>query len=121
MKKYLFCLLAIVLHVNAFAAVQIRSASNTNEEDLSIQEVLEKQKTINTLESDIAILDKEISDCQKSKKGWIAATVIGGAGIVATGTAAIVQGVKIKNAKDTIVDKQQERDAAKETLEGLNK
>ena len=56
------------------------------------------------LENDIAILDEEIAKCEKQKKGWIAATVIGSAGVVSTGIAAGVQGVKIKDQKDTISD-----------------
>ena len=31
------------------------------------------------------------------KKGWVAATVVGGVGVVATGTAAIIQANKLKN------------------------
>ncbi|MCQ2562074.1 MAG: hypothetical protein MJ158_00420 [Alphaproteobacteria bacterium] len=118
MRKYLFLFVLISISVDGFAGIQI---SGNGDENLSVQEILEKQKIINTLESDIAILDKEIKDCQKQKKGWIAATVIGGAGVLATGTAAIVQGVKIKDAKETITDKKQERDEAKTTLEELNK
>lgn len=118
MRKYLFLFVLISISVNGFAGIQI---SGNADESLGVQEILEKQKIINTLESDIAILDKEIQDCKKQKKGWIAATVIGGAGVLATGTAAIVQGVKIKDAKETIIDKKQERDEAKTTLEELNK
>lgn len=61
---------------------------------------LEDARTIQTLENDIRILDSEIKKCEKSKKGWIAGTVIGSAGVAATGIAAIVQGVQISKAKD---------------------
>ncbi|MCQ2568578.1 MAG: hypothetical protein MJ163_03205, partial [Alphaproteobacteria bacterium] len=56
-----------------------------------------------------------IAKCQKQRKGWIAATVIGAAGVVATGTAAAVQGVKIsekkgeyETAKQNVKDKKDE-------------
>lgn len=61
---------------------------------------MEDARTIQILENDIRILDAEIKKCEKSKKGWIAGTVIGSAGVAATGIAAIVQGVQISKAKD---------------------
>ena len=60
---------------------------------------MEDARTIQILENDIRILDAEIKKCEKSKKGWIAGTVIGSAGVAATGIAAIVQGVQISNKK----------------------
>ena len=63
---------------------------------------MEKISMIATLEDDILILETEIKKCEKSKKGWIAATVVGSAGVVATGVAAGVQGAKIANTKDKI-------------------
>jgi hypothetical protein len=59
----------------------------------------EKIGIVSTLEDDILIIDNEIAKCQKAKKGWIAATVVGGAGVVATGIAAAVQGAKIADKK----------------------
>ena len=55
----------------------------------------QKLAMIATLEDDILILDSEIKKCEKTKKGWIAATVVGSAGVVATGVAAGVQGAMI--------------------------
>lgn len=63
-----------------------------------------KLQMISTLENDITILDAEIRKCEKSKKGWIAATVIGSAGVVATGVAAGVQGAKLSKKKDELKD-----------------
>lgn len=63
---------------------------------------------IATLENDIRILDEEIRKCENKKKGWIAATVIGSAGIVATGVAAGVQGAQIKDQKNTMAAKKEE-------------
>ena len=69
---------------------------------------LEEQQIISTLENDNRILDAEIDRCERKKKGWTAATVIGGVGVVATGTAAVVQGQKIKQEKAAIQTKQAE-------------
>lgn len=78
-----------------------------------IETTPEEQRIIQTLETDNKILDAEIEKCEKKKKGWIAATVIGAAGVVATGTAAAVQGVKIKQEKSEIGVKQSEYDSLK--------
>ncbi len=64
------------------------------QQDLESQ-IYQKEKIIQTLKDEIAQIDSEMKRCKSSKKKWIAATVIGGAGVVATGTAAIVQGVKL--------------------------
>ena len=74
----------------------------------TIAPTAEEQQIIDILENDIRILDEEIAKCEKKKKGWIAATVIGGVGVAATGTAAIVQGVKIGEQKEALADKNRE-------------
>ena len=91
--------------VNADAAVKIKNntvAKMAAQEYGETEEELDEEAAIATLENDIRILDEEIAKCEKQKKGWVAATVIGGAGVLSTGVAAAVQGVKIKNQKDTI-------------------
>ena len=54
-----------------------------------------KQMEIASLKKEISELETELEQCQRSNKGWRTATWIGAAGTVATGTAAIVQGVKL--------------------------
>ena len=78
-----------------------------------IETTPEEQRIISTLENDNRILDSEIEKCEKKKKGWIAATVIGSVGVVATGTAAAVQAGKIKQEKAEFRTKQGEYDALK--------
>lgn len=86
---------------NADAAVKTKN--HTAEKYAAEMEAeLNEEEAIAILENDIAILDEEIAKCEKQKKGWVAATVIGSAGVVSTGIAAGVQGVKIKEQKDTI-------------------
>ena len=63
------------------------------------EQVRYKEEILKTLKEEIQQIDSEMARCEKAKKGWVAATVIGGAGVVATGTAAIVQGVKINQKK----------------------
>ena len=61
-----------------------------------------------------------LAKCEKQKKGWIAATVIGSAGVVATGVAAGVQGVQIKEKKDELTElnaKKKELNAQKRELD----
>ena len=79
----------------------------------------EKIEIVATLEDDLMILDSEIAKCQKSKKGWIAATVVGSAGVVATGVAAGVQGAKISQYKKDIAAKNTEIEKKEKELEEL--
>ena len=79
-----------------------------------------KLETISTLENDILILDTEIAKCEKSKKGWVAATVIGSAGVVATGVAAGVQGAKIKDKTAAIEQGNSDVKTLNTTLQGYN-
>ncbi|MCR4918163.1 MAG: hypothetical protein K5912_04470 [Alphaproteobacteria bacterium] len=57
------------------------------------------EQIIATLKQDIAKLDNDILKCEKQRKGWLATTIIGGIGVAATGTAAIVQGSKLSSDK----------------------
>ncbi len=100
---FIMSLMGVFCILNADAAVKTK---NHTAEKFAIEQGMEMDESdaIATLENDIAILDEEIAKCEKSKKGWIAATVIGSAGVVSTGIAAGVQGVKIKDQKDTISD-----------------
>ncbi len=117
MKKYVLIFACVFVSVfNADAAVKI---NNNTQNKFIVQsgesiEDFDEDAAIATLENDIAILDEEIAKCKKQKKGWIAATVIGAAGVVSTGVAAGVQGVKIKDQKDEIKTQ-------KETIKDLNK
>ena len=101
---------------NADAAVKIKNRNVDNHPAVVTEdgEELEDAEAVATLENDIRLLDEEIAKCKKQKKGWIAATVVGAAGVVATGTAAAVQGVKIGEKKDTYESKQKELKSLKE-------
>jgi hypothetical protein len=80
---------------------------------------VEDVRTIQTLENDLRILDAEIKKCESSKKGWTAATVIGSAGIAATGIAAIVQGVKISDKKSKLSEINKEKKGYEDDTKNL--
>jgi len=127
-KKYilLFALFAFV-GVEADGAVKIKNSSVNRYQETYSESGEEyygdETEDIATLEQDIRILDEEIAKCKKQKKGWVAATVVGGVGTVSTGIAAAVQGVKLKEKKDEVAFKKGElkgiKDATKEIEEKL--
>ena len=59
------------------------------------EQVRYKEELFQTLKDEIQQIDSEMLRCEKTKRGWVATTVVGGVGVAATGTAAIVQTVKI--------------------------
>ena len=127
MKKYIIPMIICAFVFDAYGAVKIKNSTaeryeeqiaNANGEEFVTDD---EAADIATLENDIAILDEEIEKCKKQKKGWIAATVIGAAGTVATGVAAAVQGVKISEKKDMSDEKRREVDAKNRELMELQR
>lgn len=80
-------------------------------------EIITKYQMIDELKKEIAQIDSEQIRCQKMKNGWITAIVIGGAGVVATGTAAIIQGAKLKDKPKTKKTQKTETNPETETTE----
>ena len=76
-------------------------------------EGMSEMEAIQTLRHDIQLLDEEIMKCDRKRKGWVAATVVGGVGVVGTGVAALVQNSKIQ-------DKKSELKQVKSDLESTN-
>lgn len=121
MKKYIISVLSLVFIFDANAAIKVNNKtaeryienySESKDDDAGIDE----QELIETLENDIRILDEEIDKCKKQKKTWVAATVIGAAGVVATGTAAAVQGVQLQQQKDAFAPKNEQLRELKKDL-----
>ena len=107
MKTILLPVLMVLMFVTGACSSEYVDTTNMS--------VAEKISMVSTLEDDILILEMEVNKCKKKKKGWIAATVIGSAGVVATGVAAGVQGAKIsktnkelKQHKEDISEKEKE-------------
>ena len=126
--KYIIPMLCVFAFIcDSYAAVKVKNSTAERFEEQMVatkgEEVgADEAADIATLENDIRILDEEIAKCKKQKKGWIAATVIGAAGVVATGTAAAVQGVKLSDKKgeyETV--KQNVKDKKDELKELQNK
>lgn len=128
MKKYIIPVIIGVFVFEAYGAVKIKNSTAQRYEQQIIdanggEEVIgaEEAAAIATLQEDIRILDEEIAKCKKQKKGWIAATVIGAAGVVATGTVAAVQGVKIGDKKSELESKKLQLKAKNDELNELKK
>ena len=60
---------------------------------------MSRQMQIASLKREISELEIKLAECSRKNKNWKTATWIGAAGTVATGTAAIVQGVKLNKLK----------------------
>ena len=70
-----------------------------------------KEQIVRELKDEIQQIDSEMTRCEKAKKGWVAATVVGGIGVVATGGAAIGQKVKLnKKGTETTETKTEEKE-----------
>ena len=94
---------ALVMMAPIIARADITEYDPTKEYTLT-----EQQQIISTLENDNRLLDAEIDKCERKKKGWLAATIIGATGVVATGVAAGVQGKKLSDQKTELNQKQNE-------------
>ena len=107
MKSKFICFIMCMLFVRvASADIVVDNTNSSVDENLSLEQIMEKQRTIKTLENDIVSLDLQLENCKKKKKGWVAATVAGGVGVVGTGIGAIVQANKISDKKRELSEKQ---------------
>lgn len=97
---YAICM-AFAIAPCAFGAVTIHVAEPDADS-------MSKEQIIATLKNDIKLIDEQLAQCKKQKKGWTAATVIGGVGIVGTGIGAIVQNNQIQNKKSELKSAQDE-------------
>ncbi|MBO7560233.1 MAG: hypothetical protein J6T27_03695 [Alphaproteobacteria bacterium] len=68
-------------------------------DDAVVSDDMVKQLELSKLKREVSELEIKLSECKRKNKNWRTATWIGAAGTVATGTAAIVQGVKLNNLK----------------------
>ena len=68
-------------------------------DDASLSHDMARQMELSKLKREVSELEIKLSECKRKNKNWRTATLIGAAGTVATGTAAIVQGVKLNNLK----------------------
>ena len=87
-------------------AASVSRSFESNAMDVSLvvpgTEGMSEMEVVATLRHDIELLDEELRTCERKRKGWVAATVVGGVGVVGTGVAALVQNSKIQDKKSDI-------------------
>ena len=84
-------------------------------------EGMSEMQVISTLRHDIQLLDEEIMKCERKRKGWVAATVVGGVGVVGTGVAALVQNSQIQDKKSELKHVQSDLAGTKQDLKDASK
>jgi hypothetical protein len=99
MKKSFFSILAILVVSNAHAAtIELHNSKAVNNY-VSNAEGMTNNEIIATLRDDIATIDNDIALCEKQRKAWIAATIVGGIGVIGTGVVAIKQANTLSDKK----------------------
>ena len=83
----------LVIFLILFSPVAARA------DDANVPDDMARQMELSKLKREVSELEIKLSECKRKNKNWRTATWIGAAGTVATGTAAIVQGVKLNNLK----------------------
>ncbi len=73
------------------------------------------------LQQQVAAVDAEIAKCEKSMKGWTAATIIGSVGAVASGIGIIAQSQQVKENKKVLQQIGAEAKKADEAMEFMEK
>jgi hypothetical protein len=80
----------------------IQLMQNMETEQVKLQELADKQALRDQLLLEISQIESEQDRCEKQKRNWTTATVIGGIGTVAGGVGAILQGKDIKEKKEDL-------------------
>lgn len=124
MSKMLLSLLVVLIPVVSHGA-PVGRHFESNELDVSAvipgTEGMSEMEVIATLKHDIDVLDEELRQCERKRKGWVAATVVGGVGVVGTGIAAIVQNNKIQDKKAELKRVEGDVAAAKDDIDRAQK
>ncbi len=108
MKKFI-----AIIFTSGFAFLcNTAHAADTNDMNTELQY---KTELRDTLKSDIAQIDSEKARCEKTKRSWTIATVVGGVGVVGTGVGVIVQNNKLQKQKEDLETQQKEIDTIKQT------
>lgn len=77
---------------------------------------MDEMTVVQTLRRDIQLLDEEIMQCERKRKGWVAATVVGGVGALSTGIAALVQHDNIQDKKSELQRIQSDIESTKQGI-----
>ena len=110
MKKIqlLVLFLSLITTNNSFGSFLMKDTPGLQQEQKVEFGNMNKDQIIATLKNDIKVIDEQMAQCKKQKKGWTAATVIGGLGIIGTGINAIVKNNQIKDKKTELKGAQDE-------------
>ena len=116
MSRFLYVLIICAISLPQITHVAPKSREfESNAMDVSLvvpgTEGMSEMQVVATLKHDIELLDEELRTCERKRKGWVAATVIGGVGVVGTGIGALVQHSNIKDKKSEIERVQGEIDS----------
>ena len=94
---FIICVMCVSANVRADDAQQ------TITNDIDINSLDDAQASL-VLRHDIELLDAELTKCEKKRKGWVAATILGGVGVVSTGVAAAVQAKQLGDKRKELKD-----------------
>ena len=117
-KIFVFATIIACLPVLTYAEPKVRHFESNALDVTSVipgTEGMTEMEVVATLKHDIDLLDEELRQCERKRKGWVAATVVGGVGVVGTGIAALVQNSKIQEKKSELKRVESDVKAAKES------
>ena len=84
MKKFLIMMMFAAAFGNAALAADANESSQA-------ARVAQLEQERDTLKADLKQIDSEMSRCKKQNKNWKTATIVGGIGVAATATGAVIQ------------------------------
>ena len=73
------------------------------------------------LKEQIATVESETQRCEKTLKGWKAATIVGGVGAVASGIGIVVQNKQIKENDNWLKENKEKMNVVKEFMQEVKK
>ena len=92
----------IYIHTRVIAAGVVFAFFSLGAYAADINEEIEyKEQVVQRLKEEIAQIDSEMARCERAKKNWKTATIVGGVGVAATGAAAIIQTVNANKKSQT--------------------
>jgi len=87
MKKFVY-ILPLILVIPAFA------------DDAKLAEIAHKTAVRDTLRADLLQIQREKDRCERQRRNWQTATIVGGVGVATTATIGIIQGNQLRNQRE---------------------
>ena len=98
MRYFVELFFVIFFVYNGMAADSVQPDSLPKQNDINAQ-IINLNSQINALRDEILQIDSELLRCERMRRNWTTATIIGGVGTVGTLTGAIIQGIQISKQK----------------------